>query len=173
MRNLFHGRTTLFYMTVITAAASLLAVSLTYVIDDGTFVGVFAQTQEQNQSSQLQGANITGDLTQASSGNSYGGEKAGEISINSDGYQVDIKGIISASPGEGNVYEAWLQDAGGSEYRLSLGQVMENGTIDFNQDMVNPFTYTIFFITEEPADDTDPNPATAIAGIELDAPFGQ
>lgn len=50
---------------------------------------------------------------------------------------------------------------------------MENGTIDFNQDMVNPFTYTIFFITEEPADDTDPNPATAIAGIELDAPFGQ
>lgn len=63
-----------FYMTVITAAASLLAVSLTYVIDDGTFVGVFAQTQEQNQSSQLQGANITGDLTQASGGNSYGGE---------------------------------------------------------------------------------------------------
>jgi hypothetical protein len=46
MRNLFHGRTTLFYMTVNTAAASLLAVSLTHVIDDGTFVDVFAQTQE-------------------------------------------------------------------------------------------------------------------------------
>ena len=81
--------------------------------------------------------------------------------------------LISASPAEGNVYEAWLQDAGGSEYRLSLGQVMENGTIDFSQNMVNPFTYTIFFITEEPRNDVDPNPATAIAGIELKAPFGQ
>lgn len=50
---------------------------------------------------------------------------------------------------------------------------MENGTIDFSQNMVNPFTYTIFFITEEPRNDVDPNPATAIAGIELKAPFGQ
>jgi hypothetical protein len=81
--------------------------------------------------------------------------------------------LISASPYEGNVYEAWLQYAGGSEYRLSLGQVMENGTIDFSQNMVNPFTYTIFFKTEEPRNDVDPNPATAIAGIELKAPFGQ
>lgn len=81
--------------------------------------------------------------------------------------------MISASPAEGNVYEAWLQDAGGSEYRLSLEQVMENGTIDFSQNMVNPFTYTIFFITEEPQNDVDHNPATAIAGIELNASFGQ
>lgn len=50
---------------------------------------------------------------------------------------------------------------------------MENGTIDFSQNMVNPFTYTIFFITEEPQNDVDPNPATAIAGIELNASFGQ
>ncbi len=79
--------------------------------------------------------------------------------------------MISASPAEGNVYEAWLQDAGGSEYRLSLEQVMENGTIDFSQNMVNPFTYTIFFITAQ--NDVDHNPATAIAGIELNASFGQ
>jgi hypothetical protein len=30
------------------------------------------------------------------------------------------------------------------EYKLSLGRVMENGTIDIDQDMVNPFTYTLF-----------------------------
>jgi len=39
--------------------------------------------------------------------------------------------------------------------------------------MVNPFTYTIFYISEEPENDADPNPADAIAGIELEAPFGQ
>lgn len=39
--------------------------------------------------------------------------------------------------------------------------------------MVNPFTYTIFFITEEPEDDTDPDPVTALAGIDLEVPFGQ
>ena len=38
--------------------------------------------------------------------------------------------------------------------------------------MVNPFTYTIFFITEELEDDTDPDPATA-SGIDLEFPFGQ
>jgi hypothetical protein len=26
------------------------------------------------------------------------------------------------------------------------------------KNVVNPFTYTIFFITEEPEDDTDPDP---------------
>ena len=109
-----------------------------------------AQTQEQNQSSQLESANITGDLTQATGGNVYGGEKMGEIKINSDGQQINIKGLINSLPTEGNEYEAWLQDAGGSEYKLSLGRVMENGTIDIEQDMVNPFTYTLFFITEEP-----------------------
>jgi hypothetical protein len=39
--------------------------------------------------------------------------------------------------------------------------------------MVNPFTYTIFFITEEPEDDTDLDPAIALAGIDLEVPFGQ
>ena len=81
---------------------------------------------------------------------------------------MDISGLISASPGEGKVYEAWLEDAGGSGYRLSLGQVPENGTIQFSQNMVNPFTYTIFYISEEPENDADPNPADAIAGIELE-----
>jgi hypothetical protein len=39
--------------------------------------------------------------------------------------------------------------------------------------MVNPFAYTIFYITEEPENDVDPNAADAIAGIKLEAPFGQ
>jgi hypothetical protein len=81
--------------------------------------------------------------------------------------------LVSASPAEENVYEAWLHDAGGSDYQLSLGQLNENGTINVSQQMVNPFTYTVFFITEEPQDDVDPNSADAIAGVQLEAPFGQ
>ena len=104
----------------------------------------------------------------SSGGNVFGGQETGEITINSDSRQMDISGLISASPGEGKVYEAWLEDAGGSGYRLSLGQVPENGTIQFSQNMVNPFTYTIFYISEEPENDADPNPADAIAGIELE-----
>jgi hypothetical protein len=134
---------------------------------------ISAQTQEQNQSTPLQVANITGDLTKATGGNVYGGEKTGEISINSDGHKINIKGLINARPAEDKVYEAWLQDAEGSDYKLSLGQILENGTFDVSQHMVNPFTYTQFFITEEPQDDVDPNAANAIAGIKLEAPFGR
>ncbi|MGI0000002.1 MAG: hypothetical protein ACRD6Q_02160, partial [Nitrososphaeraceae archaeon] len=133
---------------------------------------VFAQNESAD-SAQLQTANVTGELTKPEGGNPYGGEKIGDITISSDGHQTEIKGLVSASPAEGNVYEAWLGDAGGSEYKLSLGQLLENGTIDVSQHLVNPFTYTIFFVTEEPQDDVDPNSADAIAGVQLKAPFGQ
>ncbi len=123
-------------------------------------------------SAQLQTANVTGELTKPVGGNPYSGEKIGDIAISSDGHQTNIKGLVSASPGEGKVYEAWLQDAGGSEYKLSLGQLSENRTINVSQHMVNPFTYTLFFVTEEPRDDVDPNSADAI-GVQLKAPFGQ
>jgi hypothetical protein len=146
--------------------------SLTYATENQMPQNVAAQNESAD-SAQLQAANVTGDLTQASGGNVFGGQQTGEITINSDGRQIDISGLISASPGEGKVYEAWLEDAGGSGYRLSLGQVPENGTLQFSQNMVNPFTYTIFYISEEPENDIDPNPADAIAGIELEAPFGQ
>lgn len=81
-------------------------------------------------SAQLQTANVTGELTKPVGGNPYSGEKIGDIAISSDGHQTNIKGLVSASPGEGKVYEAWLQDAGGSEYKLSLGQLSENRTIN-------------------------------------------
>jgi hypothetical protein len=146
--------------------------SLTYGIGGPIAQLVIAQNGSAD-SAQLQTANVTGELTKPAGGNPYGGEKIGDIAISSDGHQTNIKGLVSASPAEGNVYEAWLGDAGGSEYKLSLGQLSENGTIDVSQHMVNPFTYTIFFVTEEPQDDVDPNSANAIAGVQLKAPFGQ
>jgi hypothetical protein len=170
MKNLFDKRK-LPYVTFLTLTVAVMTV-LTYGMKSEIPQNVVAQN-ESAESAQLQTANVTGELTQPAGGNPYGGEKIGDITISSDGHQTDIKGLVSASPAEGNVYEAWLGDAGGSEYKLSLGQLSENGTINVSQHLVNPFTYTIFFITEEPQDDVDPNSADAIAGVELEAPFGQ
>jgi hypothetical protein len=39
--------------------------------------------------------------------------------------------------------------------------------------MVNPYTYKNFELTEEPAEDPDPNAAESIAGYELQTPFGR
>ena len=114
----------------------------------------------------------TGDITAASDGQPFGGEKMGTITVDSDGRRTNITADINASPNEGNVYEGWLVDAGGSEYTLSLGQ-FRNGTLNFSQYMVNPYTYKNFELTEEPAEDPDPNAAASIAGFELQAPFGR
>jgi hypothetical protein len=170
MKNLFDKRK-LPYVAFLTLIVAVMT-SLAYGMEMQLPQNVIAQN-ESAESAQLQAANVTGELTQPAGGNPYGGEKIGDITISSDGHQTNIKGLVSASPAEGNVYEAWLGDAGGSEYKLSLGQLSENGTINVSQHLVNPFTYTIFFVTEEPQDDVDPNSADAIAGVELEAPFGQ
>jgi hypothetical protein len=124
---------------------------------------------------QPQGAeaqSVTGDITRSSGGEPFGGEKIGTINIDSTGRRTNVSADLNASPGEGNVFEGWLVDAGGSEYQLSLGQ-FRNGTLDFSQYMVNPYTYNNFEVTEEPAEDPDPNAADSVAGIELQNPFGQ
>jgi hypothetical protein len=170
MKYMFETRK-LHYVAFLTLTVAVVA-SLTCAAGNQIPQNVVAQNGSAD-SAQLQTANVTGELTKPAGGNPYGGEKIGDITISSDGHETNIKGLVSASPAEGNVYEAWLGDAGGSEYKLSLGQLLENGTINVSQHMVNPFTYTIFFVTEEPQDDVDPNSADAIAGVQLKAPFGQ
>jgi hypothetical protein len=96
----------------------------------------------------------------------------GTITVDSDGRRTNVTADINASPNEGNVYEGWLVDAEGSGYKLSLGQ-FRNGTLNFSQYMVNPYTYKNFELTEEPAEDADPNAAESIAGFELQTPFGR
>ena len=117
---------------------------------------------------------VTGDITAASGGEPFGGEKVGTISIDSTGRRTNVSADMNDSPGEGNVFEGWLVDTGtgGSGYKLSLGQ-FRNGTLDFSQYMVNPYTYKNFEVTEEPAEDPDPNAADSIAGFELPSPFGR
>ena len=63
---------------------------------------------------------------------------------------------MSSQPTNGTVYEGWLVDDGGSGYMLSLGEFSKNGTLTYNDQMVNPYTYTQFIVTEEPFEDPDP-----------------
>ena len=83
---------------------------------------------------------------------------------------TNVTADLNSSPGEGNFFEGWLADAGGSGYKLSLGQFTV-GKLNFTQNVVNPYTYKNFEITEEPAEDPDPKSAASIAGFELQTPL--
>jgi hypothetical protein len=115
---------------------------------------------------------MTGDITARSDGNPFRGQKMGTITVDSDGHWTNVTADLNASPKEGNIFEGWLVDAGGSGYKLSLGQ-FRNGTLNFTQYLPNPYTYKNFEVTEEPSDDPDPNAVSSIAGFELDNPFGR
>jgi hypothetical protein len=134
--------------------------------------GLFSATPLSFQTQIAEAQQMSGDITAPSGGNPFGGERMGTISVDSDGNETDIVADFNDSPGEGQAFEGWLVDAGGSGYKLSLGQ-FSNGTLNFTQNMINPYTYKNFEVTEEPADDLDPNAASSIAGFELDIPFGQ
>jgi len=64
-------------------------------------------------------------------------------------------------------------DAGGSNYKLSLGKYDDKGHLQFSEPMVNPYTYKQFIVTEEPLNDKDPNAADTYGGADLPNPFGQ
>ncbi|VFJ13392.1 anti-sigma factor [Candidatus Nitrosocosmicus franklandus] len=116
---------------------------------------------------------ITMDINKAlDPGPGFGTEKIGTLSIDSQNKTLDISVNLTVTPKEDKVFEAWLVDADGSNYKLSLGAI-EAGSLKTSEHMVNPYTYTQFIITEEPLDDVDPNAAGTFGGAELQSPFGQ
>jgi hypothetical protein len=141
-------------------------VFLAVIISSTLMTMSFLQTQT------VEAQTITGDVKRSSDGDLFEGEKMGTIIIDSTGRRTNISSDLNALPGEGNVFEGWLVDAGGSGYKLNLGQ-FRNGTLDYSAYLVNPYTYKNFEVTEEPAEDPDPNAADSIAGFELQNPFGQ
>ena len=78
------------YVAYLTLTVAVVA-SLTYATENQIPQNVVAQNESAD-SAQLQAANVTGDLTQASGGNVFGGQETGEITINSDSRQMDISG---------------------------------------------------------------------------------
>jgi hypothetical protein len=130
------------------------------------------ETRSPQQSEAGSGQQMSGPITAAEGGEPFGGQQVGTVSIDTTGRRTTVGADINDTPEEGNVFEGWLVDTGASGYKLSLGQ-FRDGTLDFSQYMVNPYTYNNFEITEEPAEDPDPNAADSIAGFELQDPFGQ
>ena len=116
---------------------------------------------------------VTMDINKAKDpGPGFGTEKIGTLSIDVQGKTIDTAVNMTAVPKEDKVFEAWLVDADGSNYKLSLG-TLDGNSLKTSDHMVNPFTYTEFIITEEPLDDVDPNAAGTYGGAELQAPFGR
>ena len=113
------------------------------------------------------------DIKTPGSGQAFGGESKGSLTIVPKEHTIKIDANLTAQPKEGSVFEGWLADVGGSDYKLSVGEFSKNGTLGFTGNFVNPYTYSQFLVTEEPFEDPDPNAASVIAGAELVSPFGQ
>src|SRR6266540_500421 len=116
---------------------------------------------------------IAMDVTRPVGDKPFGGEKIGTVTIIPNGHVVDIVANMSSASDQGKVWEGWFVDAGGSGYKLSLGEFAKNGTLHLTEQMVNPYTYTQFMVTQEPFEDPDPNAAAASGGAQLQTPFNR
>lgn len=107
----------------------------------------------------------------------YGGIVFGLANVEVDGKHLSIDISTAYTPNANKEFEAWLVDDffEGSGYSLSLGAINSNGTLKFDQNMMNPYTYTHLQVTSEPENDLDPLPAWSdTVGITmLVPPFGQ
>ena len=139
----------------------LLPLTMAIVLSIGITAPIFAQNQ-------------TLDLTTPMGDKISGGEKKGTLDINVKNETVTATAQMTEPVAERQVYEGWFEDKGdASGYSDSVGKFEENGTLTIDQSMVNPYTYSVFFVTAEPEKDPDPNPSSVVVGVELPSPFGQ
>ncbi len=114
------------------------------------------------------------DLTAPTISELYGGEKKGTLELSAQNNTISLTAVMDPVRQELETYEGWFEDKGdASGYSLSLGKFGNDNTLTVNQTMVNPYTYTIFYVTAEPVDDLDPKPSDVIAAAKLPIPFGQ
>ena len=139
----------------------ILSLSIVLVLSMGISHAVFAQSTSL-------------ELTTPTADKISGGDKKGTLALNTQNNTVTGTATMYEPAAEGKVYEGWFEDKGdASGYSLSQGKFDENDTLNINQTMVNPFTYTVFFVTAEPVDDPDPKPSDVVVGAKLPIPFGQ
>ena len=138
----------------------ILSLSIVLVLSMGITHAVFAQATSL-------------DLTTPTGDKISGGDKKGILDLTTQNLTVTGTATMYEPAAEGKVYEGWFEDKGdASGYSLSQGK-FENDKLNINQTMVNPYTYSVFYVTAEPADDPDPNPSSVVVGVELPTPFGQ
>jgi len=139
----------------------ILSLSIVLVLSMGISHAVFAQSTSL-------------ELTTPTADKISGGDKKGTLALNTQNNTVTGTATMYEPAAEGKVYEGWFEDKGdASGYSLSQGKFDENDTLNINQTMVNPYTYSVFYVTAEPVDDPDPNPSSVVVGVELPTPFGQ
>ena len=83
-------------------------------------------------------AQTTLNITRADADKPYGGEKLGTVVIMPKDHVLSLTANMRSQPINGTVYDGWLVDDGGSGYKLSLGEFSKNGTLRYNDQMVNP-----------------------------------
>ena len=130
--------------------------------------------QQQPPQQRNQDSGISLDLTTPSAtGSLNGGDKKGSFEFSVQDNKIIGTAEMNEQPTDGKVYEGWFEDKGdASGYSLSVGK-FDNNTLTINQTMVNPYTYTVFFVTTEPVDDPDPSPSDVVGGTNLPIPFRQ
>lgn len=117
-------------------------------------------------------APLTLDIKKAKDpGPGFGDEKLGTVTLNTQGNKIDLSANLTAQPKQDKVFEGWLVDTP-SNYKMSVGAV-NNGQLTYSANLVNPYTFSQFIITEEPKDDKDPNAAGTYGGTDLPPPFNQ
>jgi hypothetical protein len=132
------------------------------------------EKQKGSQQQKIQNSGISLDLTTPTASNLYGGDKKGSLDFSVQNNNMIGTAEMNEQPTDGNVYEGWFEDKGdASGYSLSVGKFNDENTLAVNQTMVNPYTYTVFFVTVEPIDDPDPNPSNVVVGTKLPIPYGQ
>ncbi len=113
------------------------------------------------------------DLTAPTISELYGGKKRGTLEISVQNNTLSLTAVMDPVRQQLQPYEGWLEDKGEASGYSSLGKFNDDNTLTVNQTMINPHTYTVFFVTAEPVDDPDPNPSAVVAAAKLPPPFGQ
>jgi hypothetical protein len=107
----------------------------------------------------------------------YGGQPFGVVNVASNGHTIRVSAVTDLVPNPDMVFEAWLVDGNyrASGYPLSLGQFIKDGSLAFDENMVNSYTYTDVMVTMEPRNDADPKPAwsNAVGAYYMAVPFGK
>lgn len=91
----------------------------------------------------------------------YGGTIFGLADVCTNGNLIDVDITTNYIPQPGKVFEAWLVDdlSKGSDYALSMGKILNSGSLRFQEVMNNATTYTDIVVTQEPAGDLSPLPS--------------
>lgn len=98
-------------------------------------------------------AQKTLDLKAPVGNEAFGGEQKGTVLIFPKEHSLNIVANMTTPPKEGTVFEGWLADVGGLDFKMSVGEFSKNGILDYTATMVNPYTYTQLLVTEEPFED--------------------